>query len=283
MSEHNLVAFALKERGSPYIYGATGRRCVPCYRKELMAQYPQFAAQIRDNCCVLSGDTLTCAGCMYQGRRAYDCAQFVRRALEACGVPLPSGASSQWLKGQWAVQGALPCPAKCVSPEHPVMKYPCVLFRADPFGPKDRPMAHVGLSLGDGRAADARSHARGVVLGDLGSYPWTHFAVPFGFAWTGDENAAAAGSPPPGTGSNPQFTAFAAFGQRGEAVKRLQRALTALGYPLPRYGIDGIFGSETQAALDALRKGAGIAETGPCSWETLQAMEKRAQERMNNG
>jgi peptidoglycan hydrolase-like protein with peptidoglycan-binding domain len=54
-------------------------------------------------------------------------------------------------------------------------------------------------------------------------------------------------NPPP----LPADTTFPmSFGSRGEKVKQLQRALMTL-FPgsLPRYGADGIWGSETEAAL----------------------------------
>src|SRR5262245_12239872 len=38
-------------------------------------------------------------------------------------------------------------------------------------------------------------------------------------------------------------------GDRGLEVEKLQKALMALGYPLPRWGADGILGSETLGAL----------------------------------
>lgn len=41
-------------------------------------------------------------------------------------------------------------------------------------------------------------------------------------------------------------------GSRGPAVKKLQERLLVLGYKLPRYGADGDYGGETQAAVKAL-------------------------------
>lgn len=54
-------------------------------------------------------------------------------------------------------------------------------------------------------------------------------------------------TPPPGTADT---TFPMSFGSRGEKVKQLQKALMTL-FPgsLPRYGADGIWGSETEAAL----------------------------------
>ncbi len=52
-------------------------------------------------------------------------------------------------------------------------------------------------------------------------------------------------------------TALLQAGSRGPAVTSLQQDLTALGYNT--YGIDGIFGVNTQAAVVAFQKGKGIA------------------------
>lgn len=54
-------------------------------------------------------------------------------------------------------------------------------------------------------------------------------------------------TPPPGT----EDTTFPmSFGSRGEKVKQLQKALMTL-FPgsLPRYGADGVWGTETETAL----------------------------------
>ncbi|HSK69641.1 MAG TPA: peptidoglycan-binding protein [Candidatus Limnocylindria bacterium] len=241
------AAFALKEAGSPYAWGAAGKPCTPAYRETLMRQYPRHAASVRAGCPALQGAG-GCAGCGHRGRRLYDCAQFTRMALKACGISLPSGASSQWLRGPWAVRGELRSP---VPKPHFAMNNPCVLFRADPHAAPGRPMAHVGVSLGDGRAADARGSRAGVVVMPLAAYPWTHFAVPRGMAMLG-------------------------AGSRGELVERLQRALVALGFRLPKWGVDGVFGPETQAALDAMRKAYGMRETGPCGTGTLAEAERLA-------
>lgn len=51
-------------------------------------------------------------------------------------------------------------------------------------------------------------------------------------------------------------------GSRGEEVKKMQEMLIALGYDLDKYGADGIFGPETQAALKEFERDTGIAIDG---------------------
>jgi hypothetical protein len=50
-------------------------------------------------------------------------------------------------------------------------------------------------------------------------------------------------------------------GSSGNLVKQLQQALIAQGGKLPKYGADGKFGSETEAALKSLYKVTVVDET----------------------
>jgi peptidoglycan hydrolase-like protein with peptidoglycan-binding domain len=47
-------------------------------------------------------------------------------------------------------------------------------------------------------------------------------------------------------------------GNKGPAVEELQQALEDLGFSLPRFGADGMFGSETKSAVEAFQRGAGL-------------------------
>ena len=234
-----VVSWASEMAGAPYVYGGTGALCTPRYRQERMDQYPAQAGNIRKGCPVLSGKQADCAGCRHRGRPCFDCAQFTRRALEQAGFKLPSGASSQWKADLWEHKGLM-------GPEAAGML--CLLFRES--GDKERPMAHVGLSLGDGRAMDARSHELGVVLGNIGAYPWTHYAA------------------------LPPFPREETIlpGDRGERVRGLQALLMARGFPLPGFGADGVFGPETLAALHLAQAAYGLPRSDGADEKILQAL-----------
>lgn len=236
--------WALQQVGSPYVYGATGGLCTPTMRRERQRQYPQQQEHIALSCPVLRMDQPNCVNCPHAGKAAYDCAQFVRRALEVVGIRLPSGSNSQWRATLWSHKGELDPRAASTL---------CVVFRSN--GDSNNPMQHVGLSLGNGRVVDARSHRTGVVISGIGDYPWTHFALP------------AALNPPAQTVLRP--------GDSGEAVQALQALLMAAGYPLPRYGADGKFGAETAAALKAFQQHSGLA-VAPWADDTLMARLKKA-------
>ena len=57
-------------------------------------------------------------------------------------------------------------------------------------------------------------------------------------------------------------------GDEGEQVKTLQRLLIALGYALNTYGVDGIFGDETDRAVRKFQKDHGLLADGLVGTDT---------------
>ena len=234
--------FALEAVGCAYIYGATGQACTPEYRKARMEQYPQYAEQIRKACPALKGGS--CEGCKYQGRKAYDCAQLTRYAAKAAGLTLPSGASSQWKKGDWSEKGAI---------DTLPVGQACFLYMEKAGS---NPMGHTGIYLGDGTAVDARGHSYGVVHMPISGRSWTHWAI-----LRGQDGAEI--DPPPTLRK----------GSTGEAVKRAQGLLDGLGFDIGSTGADGVFGSKTLQAVKDFQQGVGLAADGvigPATWAALE-------------
>ncbi|MFZ5850528.1 MAG: peptidoglycan-binding domain-containing protein [Actinomycetota bacterium] len=62
--------------------------------------------------------------------------------------------------------------------------------------------------------------------------------------------------------------------QRGPDVLAVQQRLLDLGYPLPRYGADGTYGAETEAAVVALQTKAGLRKDGIVGPDTRAALER---------
>lgn len=164
----------LSRVGNPYLMGGTGQPCTVSYRKARAEQYPGSAAKIRNNCPRMKGSATSCQGCRYYddstktGKRAYDCAQLVRWAMDAIGISMVSGATSQWRKTNWAEMGemdSLPA-GKMV-----------ILYRRD----ADGKMGHTGIALGDGSCIHAKGHDYGVVREGVQEYGrWTHWGIPEG-------------------------------------------------------------------------------------------------------
>ena len=169
-----VIAWALSRVGNPYLMGGTGQFCSVSYRKARAAQYPGSAEKIKKNCQRMRGDATTCKGCRYYdettgtGKRAYDCAQFTRWAMDAIGISLVSGATSQWNKTDWAEKGEISSlPSSSL----------CLVFRQDSAST----MGHVGIYLGDGTVVHAKGHDFGVVRETLSAYGrFTHWGIPKG-------------------------------------------------------------------------------------------------------
>lgn len=170
-----LRQWALSRVGNPYLMGGTGQFCTPAYRRARMIQYPGSAERIKKNCPRTNGEGATsCRGCRYYdeasgtGKRAYDCAQFTRWAMDSIGIYLVSGATSQWNKTKWAQQGTIDTLPQGLL---------CQVFRQD----DKATMGHTGLYLGDGTVAHAKGHDDGVVRQSLKeNNNWTHWAIPEG-------------------------------------------------------------------------------------------------------
>ena len=63
-----------------------------------------------------------------------------------------------------------------------------------------------------------------------------------------------------------------ACGDEGQAVEALQLLLLHAGADLSRFGVDGEFGAETEAALRAFQSAEGLTVTGtttPATWTKL--------------
>lgn len=164
----------LSRVGNPYLMGGTGQPCTVSYRKARVAQYPGSAAKIKANCPRMMGKADSCKGCKYfddstsTGKRAYDCAQLVKWAMNEIGIQMVSGATSQWQKTPWTLLGEMD-----TLPKDKL----CLVYRRD----EKNVMGHTGVYMGDGTVIHARGHDYGVVRQTLSEYGrWTHWAIPEG-------------------------------------------------------------------------------------------------------
>ena len=199
---------------------------------------------IRRTCPALKSGSDSCEGCKYSGRKAYDCAQLTRYAAKAAGLTLPSGASSQWNKGDWAAQGEID-----TLPTAQV----CFVF----ISRKDAsPMGHTGIYMGDGTVVDARGHGTGVVRQALAEKDWTHWAL-----LPGMDNSAA---------TLPTLRQ----GSTGASVTYAQTLLAGLGYDLGTTGTDGQYGPRTATAVRRFQHNNGLTPDGIIGQATWKLLEK---------
>lgn len=244
INKSNIIKdFAIAQIGGPYVYGATGQKCTPPFRRARQAQYPAYADNIAKYCPALSGKQSSCTGCKHDGRLAFDCAQLTRRAAEAAGLSLPSGAKSQFTKVAWSVKG----PIEQLPPGQAAF-----LYRVR----NDGSVPHTGIALGDGTEVDARGHASGIVHMPMGKYPWTHYCLLPGMA-----------------GGGMEIEMIYTIGSRGAEVVKLQAMLMQAGFTLPQFGADGKFGEETAKAVKGYQRGLNLEATGDVDEGLLAQLE----------
>jgi cell wall-associated NlpC family hydrolase len=239
---------AIQRKGCPYVYGGTGKVCTPAYREARMNQYSKYADKIRKNCPRLSGSATSCKNCKWcdpetgKGKLCYDCSQFALACMKAAGIPLVSGANSQWLKTRFSEKGEINgLPLDKVA----------LVFRKE--GSK---MKHVAVYMGDGTVIHAKGHDYGVVQERLDevSKPFTHYGIP--------------------SGLYDNVFPTVRRGNSGEYVVTLQKMLTDAGYGNFVGKIDGAFGSKTEAAVKAFQIDNKLTVDGVVGQKTWAALEK---------
>ncbi|MBA2872545.1 peptidoglycan hydrolase-like protein with peptidoglycan-binding domain [Anoxybacillus calidus] len=72
------------------------------------------------------------------------------------------------------------------------------------------------------------------------------------------------------------------IGDRGPFVKEVQEDLIRAGFPLPKYGADGIFGEETERAVMAFQKQYGLHIDGLVGRETLTKLTEVVKSKLYN-
>ena len=71
-----------------------------------------------------------------------------------------------------------------------------------------------------------------------------------------------------------EVTAGLSKGSTGDDVKKIQEALNELGFDVGEHGIDGIIGSDTDAAIKAFQAAQGLDQTGIIDDATLAALKE---------
>lgn len=258
-----IADYAISKLGCAYIYGGYGEKlCRPAFRKERAKAYPDQKNNIYSTCPVLSGKKSECAGCKWDGKQAYDCAQLTRYSCKAAGQELMSGANSQWRKVAWDQKGTID-----TLPDVPGV----LLYHTNSKGT----MTHTGVYIGDGYAVEARAAKYGVVKTAVKDRSWTHWAALPGVL-TGEEITIAPtqpeetpeAAPPKNDAADPGVITMKTLknGSRGTQVKVLQYLLNESGYECGK--ADGIFGAKTLAAVKAYQKAKGLSADGICGKNT---------------
>ena len=240
-----MTARAISLVGCGYIYGATGWICTPSRLAQQEKQYPSFAKQMKRY------------GKKWMGKPCYDCAQLTRDVARQAGISLPSGATSQWrAAGIWKEKDVID-----------TLPDEAGIFL---FTMRDGRMTHTGVSIGNGEEVDARGHAYGVVRRKISETSYTHWA-----RLAIDYNAPIEAENPAPEPMKPTLRT----GSRGEDVRILQENLRQLGFL--NDAADGIFGTNTNAAVRNFQKAQGLSVDGVVgagTWAALGAAMPREEE-----
>lgn len=90
---------------------------------------------------------------------------------------------------------------------------------------------------------------------------------------TDDSSDGASADTDPEPDEQPELPAYIAFGEHSERVESVQQQLQDLGYYIT--AVDGAYGGETQQALWALQKAAGLYRDGVVGPRTQEALDNR--------
>jgi len=126
---------------------------------------------------------------------------------------------------------------------------------------------------GDWWVVEARGVLYGVVRTKLSSRRWNYWGLADKFLdydCSADEAYAIAFNGAPTTGASKGLYR----GCEGAEVKTLQLRLLEKGYKLPKFGADGDYGAETEAAVKAFQKATGLTADGVAGAATLAALYK---------
>lgn len=128
-------------------------------------------------------------------------------------------------------------------------------------------MVHVGVYDLDDRVIESKDSAYGVVETALRSGRWTHWGKPhfINFVVNTDTDR----DKPFTLGRYLRYTTPL---MKGQDVKNVQSALTNMGYPLVKYGIDGSYGKECYAMVRKFQKANGLETDGIVGPSTTRAL-----------
>lgn len=144
----HLCAFAKEAVGAGYCFGASGEICSPARRLEWAERAPAQRDKLLGVCK------------KWDGKRAFDCSGLFRGAWKKL-LRYRSGGATTIYKSWCAEKG-------------PIATMPDTAGIAV-FRGSEKTKEHIGLYVGKGEVVDARSSEKGVVIGPLSSYPWTHW------------------------------------------------------------------------------------------------------------
>lgn len=266
-NEH-FVAFCLSMIGQPYWYGTVVYKCSESLRSRKAKQYPSHykdsrTARYKQDI----ADKKVCADCVGL-IKGYNWTNGGKGVIESIGTDKTfsskyggNGCPDKSANGMFSYAKSKGCAWGTIDT---LPEIPGVALRSD---------GHVGVYVGSSYAVEERGFNYGCVKTKVASRKWTHwYQLPF--VDYGDAVFTGGSAAKPDTPASECMLGTRTLRResKGTDVKDLQEVLLQLGYSLPKYGADGEFGSETEAALKKFQAKAGIKQDGIYGSETHQAL-----------
>ena len=255
MTNEHFAAFCRSMVGQPYWYGTCLYKCTESLRNRKAAQYPSHyasgrTARYRQDI----SEKKVCADCI-GAVKGYAWTGGGQGVLESVGTDKTYASS----------YGSHGCPDKGADSMFTYAKSKGADWGGIDTLPEVVGLAlhkegHVGYYVGNGEAVEWKSFADGCVKTKVAGRGWTSwYRLPFLDYGDGVLQGSTDDETPAET---PLGSRLLMDGSEGSDVRALQEMLLSLGYELPRYGADGDFGAETEAALRAFQADAGLEADG---------------------
>lgn len=134
--------------------------------------------------------------------------------------------------------------------------------------------SHVGLFIGNGIVIEAMGTINGVTTSKVTASKWTHWGELKNVNYTNQEQTDQGSGFP----ETPAWRPTIRKGNKGDVVRECQKMLEKLGYNLGICGVDGDYGTATDAAVRAFQREHGLVVDGVCGPMTWDALDKAVQE-----
>lgn len=251
LTNEHFVAFCQSMVGQPYWYGTCVYKCTESLRSRKAAQYPSHygsrrTSRYRDDI----SKKKVCADCVGL-IKGYCWTGGGKGVIESIDTD----------KTYSSTYGGNSCPDKSANGMFSYAKSKGCSWGTMDSLPEVPGIAlcsdgHVGVYVGGGFAVEERSFSDGCVKTCVKDRSWTHwYYLPF-------IDYGEAGNVKPPQTEYALGSRLLTKGTEGNDVKQLQEHLLKLGYSLPKYGADGDFGLETEAAVRAFQKAEGLEVDG---------------------
>ena len=252
-----------------YIFGTSGQEWTEARQKNIVNKMVnQYGTSWKNNSEAKNNNYYNSAvyGEKWVGHRVADCSGLIVAAFSKYGIRISHSSHYQftdYCKEKGVLTNGRKENGEELQPGDPVFVY------------KDdkRRYTHVGVYVGSGNVIEASGTKVGVITSRVTDKKWNRWGKFKAVDYTGEiikpEDPEHQEPEKAETGMKTLRK-----GDKGADVKDLQKKLLALGYTLPKYGADGDFGKETEAAVKAFQQDNGLQADGVVGQKTWEALEK---------